>query len=487
MNKPLALLCACLASLALSGCRVGPSYVRPSAPTPPAFKELPPAAYDPSAWRVASPAESAMRGEWWKDFHDPQLDKLESLVDGANQQLKEADAHYRIAAAYVKFYRADKAPTIGVAPFLGAERESYNQPYFVKMLNDPNGVGDLSLPFSFNYEVDLWGRIHRMVEQAGDNAQATAADRDNIRLSLHAEVASDYFDLRAADAQEKLLRDTVTAYREALQLTEDRFTGGASPESDVSQARTQLDAAAVLESDIMVERARFEHAIAVLIGEAPHELNLPQMPVNIQPPDIPVVPGFLPAQLLERRPDIAAAERRMAAANEQIGIAKAAYYPQLNLAASAGVVGTSALNWFTWPARFFSVGGAISETLYDHGRRASLSEIARSNYDASVASYRQTTLNAFGEVEDNLAALRQLETEQKQQREATAAAQDTLDLFNTRYEGGVDAYLQVVISQTTLLQNQRNEIDIQRRRLDDTVSLYRTLGGGWNVGQLPKP
>jgi NodT family efflux transporter outer membrane factor (OMF) lipoprotein len=487
MKKPLAVLCTGLASLAISGCRIGPTYVRPSAPTPPAFKELPPAPYDSNAWRVASPAESAMRGEWWKDFHDSQLNGLESHVDEANQELKEADAHYRTAVAFVKFHRADKAPTIDIAPFLGAERESFNQPYFVKMLNDPNGVGDLSLPFSFNYEVDLWGRIRRQVEQAGDNAQATAADRENIRLSLHAAVASDYFNLRAADAQDKLLRDTVTAYQEALQLTEDRFNGGAAPESDVTQARTQLDAATVLETDIAVERAQFEHAIAVLIGEAPHELNLPQTPLNVQPPDIPVVPGLLPAQLLERRPDIGAAERRMAAANEQIGIAKAAFYPQLNLAASAGVVGTSALNWFTWPARFFSVGGAISETLYDHGRRASLSEIARANYDASVASYRQTTLNAFGEVEDNLAALRQLEIEQKQQREATAAAQSTLELFNTRYEGGVDAYLQVVISQTTLLQNQRNEIDIQSRRLDDTISLYRTLGGGWNVSQLPKP
>jgi NodT family efflux transporter outer membrane factor (OMF) lipoprotein len=487
MKNPLFLAYSGLALLILSGCRVGPNYVRPSAPTPPAFKEVPPAAYDPMSWNVAQPAESAIRGEWWKDFHDSQLDELEGQVDKANQKLKEADAHYRTALAYVKLYRADKAPTIGVSPFIGVERESYNQPYFVRLLSDPSGVGNLSLPFSFNYEVDLWGRVHRLIEQAGDNAQATAADRENIRLSLHVQVANDYFDLRAADAQEKLLRDTVGAYQEALQLTEDRFNGGVAPESDVTQARTQLDAAAVLESDIVVERARFEHAIAVLIGKPPSELAIPQTPVSVQPPDIPVVPGLLPAQLLERRPDIAAAERKMAAANEQIGIAKAAFYPQLNLAASAGVVGTSALNWFTWPARFFSVGGAISETLYDHGRRASLSEIARANYDASVASYRQTTLDAFGEVEDNLAALRQLEIEQKQQRGATAAAQSTLDLFNTRYEGGVDAYLQVVISQTTLLQNQRNEIDIQRRRLDDTISLYQTLGGGWNVSQLPKP
>ena len=485
MNRSLPLIPATAVLLLLTGCMVGPKYKQPAAIMAPSFKEA-----DPSPagdrWRPGKPSDQTLKGDWWRMYQDPQLDALEAQVNDANQTLKVAEANFRSARTAIGFARSKEAPTVGAGTSVDTVRESANEPYFLTNLAN-NGGGDFSSPIDLKYEIDLWGRIRRQVEQAGDNAQATAAERENIRLSLHAAVASDYFNLRAADAQDKLLRDTVTAYQEALQLTEDRFNGGAAPESDVTQARTQLDAATVLETDIAVERAQFEHAIAVLIGEAPHELNLPQTPLNVQPPDIPVVPGLLPAQLLERRPDIGAAERRMAAANEQIGIAKAAFYPQLNLAASAGVVGTSALNWFTWPARFFSVGGAISETLYDHGRRASLSEMARANYDASVASYRQTTLNAFGEVEDNLAALRQLEIEQKQQREATAAAQSTLELFNTRYEGGVDAYLQVVISQTTLLQNQRNEIDIQSRRLDDTISLYRTLGGGWNVSQLPKP
>ena len=488
--KKLPLLSLGLAALTLTGCRVGPTYQKPVSMAPPAFKETPPASFgEAEGWKVAQPADAQLRGDWWTMFGDSQLDALEAKVDGANQSLKAAEANYRAAQAYVGFYRANRAPTVGVAPFIGATRQSTNQPYFNQSssLAGADAVGNFSLPFSLNYEVDLWGRIRRSIESAGDQAQATAADRENLRLSLHAELAQDYMDLRAADAQQKLLSETVEAFQRALQLTQDRYEGGAAPLSDVSQARTQLQTAQVQETDVEVQRTRLEHAIAVLTGEPPANLTLPRTPLTIAPPVFPVVPGMLPSQLLERRPDIAAAERRTAAANEQIGIAQAAFYPTLSISAVAGFTGTSAVNWFTWPSRFFSVGPTFAQTLYDHGRRRSLTDVARAEYDNTVADYQQTTLTAFAQVEDNLAALRELQKEAVQQRDATASAQQSLDLFNVRYEGGVDTYLQVITWQTALLQNQRNDIDLQRRQLDATVLLVKALGGGWNTSQLPKP
>jgi NodT family efflux transporter outer membrane factor (OMF) lipoprotein len=479
-----------LAALAITGCRVGPTYVRPAATAPTTFKEAPPDAFGAdNGWKTAQPADTQVKGDWWTMFGDAQLNALEPQIDGANQTLKAAEANYQAAQAEVAFYRANRAPTVGVAPFLGGQRSSSNQPYFNQnsAAAGANGVGNLSLPFALNYEVDLWGRVRRSIAQAGDQAQATAADRENIRLSLHAELAMDYLDLRASDGQKKLLHETVGAFERALQLTQDRYDGGASPLSDVSQARTQLQAAQVQETEVDVQRTHLEHAIAVLIGKAPAQLTLARTPVTVDPPVLPVVPGLLPSQLLERRPDIASAERHVAAANEQIGITMAAFYPQLSISATAGFIGTSAVNWFTWPSRFFAVGPTFSQTLYDHGRRRSLTDVARANYDGTVAQYQQTTLTAFGQVEDNLAALHQLEIEAGQQTAATASAQQSLDLFNVRYEGGVDTYLQVITWQTSLLQNQRNDIDIVRRRLDSTVLLIKALGGGWNTAQLPKP
>ncbi|AFL87602.1 efflux transporter, outer membrane factor lipoprotein, NodT family [Terriglobus roseus DSM 18391] len=488
--KRLALIGISAIALTVTGCRVGPNYVRPAATaTPPSFKEQPPSTFSAEGWKVAQPADMLVKGDWWTMFGDAQLNALEAQVDPANQSLRAAEANYRAAAADVAFYRANRAPTVGVAPAVSTVRNSSNQPYFNQnsAAAGANGVGNLSLPFSLNYEVDLWGRVRRSIQQAGDQAQATAADRENIRLSLHAELANDYLDLRAADAQKKLLHETVGAFLRALQLTQDRYDGGAAPLSDVSQARVQLQSAQVQETDVDVQRAQLEHAIAVLIGKAPADLSIPRTPVTVAPPVIPDVPGMLPSQLLERRPDIASAERRMAASNEQIGIAEAAFYPTLSISAAAGFVGTSAVNWFTWPSRFFAVGPTLSQTLYDHGRRRSLTDIARANYDSTVADYQQTTLEAFQQVEDNLAALHQLEVEAEQQRGATASAQQSLDLFNVRYEGGVDTYLQVITWQTSLLQNQRNDIDIQRGRLADTVLLIKALGGGWNQASLPKP
>jgi NodT family efflux transporter outer membrane factor (OMF) lipoprotein len=470
--------------LLMSGCMVGPKYVKPAAPLAPDFEET----IDwkvGDGWKVAKPDEAQLRGKWWELYGDSTLNELEEQVEPSNQTLKIAEADFSQARTVIHFNRAAEAPTIGTSPSISAVRNSANQPYFPSSLAN-NGSGDFTLPFDLSYEIDLWGRIRRTVTAAREEAQASAADLETARLSLHAELAVDYFEVRSADAQEQLLNDTVDAYSKALELTMNRFQGGAAPKSDVAQAQTQLDAARVLATDIKVQRAQYEHALAILIGKPPAAFSLPPAPLNVQPPQLPSVPVALPTQLLERRPDIAAAERRMAASNEQIGIAQAAYYPTLNLAAVAGLEGSSLLNWFNWPSRFWAVGPSMSETLFDGGRRRATTESARAGYDASVANYRQTVLTSFQQVEDNLVVLRELSMESVQQHEATASAEQSLRLFQNRYAGGVDTYLQVVTSQTTALTNERNNIDLMRRRLEANVLLIKAIGGGWDISALPR-
>jgi NodT family efflux transporter outer membrane factor (OMF) lipoprotein len=474
------------ALLPLSGCMVGPNYKTPSAIMAPSFKEATPASFAQNdGWKPGEPSDTRLKGDWWTLFHDARLNELEAQVDTANQTLKSAEANFRAARAQIGYARSSEAPTIGVGPSISTVRDSANQPYFPSTLAN-NGEGNFSLPVDLNYEIDLWGRVRRGVTSAREQAQASDADLENARLSLHAELALDYFGLRAADAQEKLLDDTVKAYESAVQLTRDRYEGGAAPQSDLAQARTQLDQARVQRTDIEVQRTQYEHAIAVLIGKPPAELTLPAIPLDQVSQLMPDIPGAMPAALLERRPDIAADERRMASANEQIGIAEAAFYPTLSLSAIAGFQGTSALNWFNWPSRFWAVGPGLSQTLFDAGRRRATKNITVANYDGTVADYRQTVLTAFQQVEDNLAALRVLENEARQQREATASAEQSLDLFQTRYEGGVDTYLQVVTWQTAALNNQRNDLDILQRRLDASVLLVKALGGGWDTTQMPR-
>jgi NodT family efflux transporter outer membrane factor (OMF) lipoprotein len=463
---------------------VGPKYVKPTVPMAPAFKEQPPQSFkENDGWKPAQPGDQALRGKWWETFGDPQLNELEEEVTQSNQDLKVAEARFRQARATIRFNRSAEFPTISTSPGIVNERFSANQPYFPSSLAN-NGTGAFTLPFDLSYEVDLWGRVRRTVSASREEAQATAADLQTANLSLHAELASDYFELRSADAQKQLLDDTVKAYSDAVRLTQNRFEGGAAPRSDVAQAKTQLDAAMVADTDITVTRAQFEHAIATLIGKPPAEFNLAEAPHT--PLRLPPIPVGLPTSLLERRPDIAAGERRVAEANDQIGIARAAYFPSLVIGATGGFTGTSITNWLNWPSRMWAVGPQLSETLFDAGRRRATSESATANYDGTVASYRQTTLAAFQEVEDNLAALRILETEAQQQQQATASAADTLQLFTNRYVGGVDNYLQVITAQTVLLTNQRNDIDIQRRRMDASVLLVKAIGGGWDTTQLPR-
>ena len=475
---------ASIICMLLSGCMVGPKYVRPAAPQTPSFKELS-NSNEGDGWKVAQPEDTPLREKWWELYGDTELNELEEQVDSSNQTLKIAEANFRQARAAIRFNRASEVPTIGTAPSISSVRNSANQPYFPASEAN-NGTGDFTLPLDLSYEIDLWGRVRRSVTASREEAQASAADLETARLSLHAEVAIDYFEIRSADAQERLLNDTVNAYGEALDLTKNRFDGGAAPKSDVAQAQTQLDAARVQATDIAVQRAQYEHALAILIGRPPAAFDLPPIPLNLQPPTMPSIPVALPAQLLERRPDIAAAERRMAAANEQIGIARAAYYPTLNLAAIAGFQGSSLLNWFNWPSRFWAVGPGLSETLFDAGRRRATSESAKAGYDGAIANYRETVLTSFQQVEDSIVVLRVLQTESAQQHDTTEAAKEALQLFQNRYAGGVDTYLQVVTSQTTALANERNDIDIMRRQFEANVLLIKALGGGWDVSKLPQ-
>jgi NodT family efflux transporter outer membrane factor (OMF) lipoprotein len=471
-------------AILLSGCMVGPKYVKPSVPMAPSFKEAGPDPSKPNTgWQVAQPADAAQRGMWWTIFGDAELNALEPQVATNNQDLKAADARFREARALIKYNHASMYPTVGVSPFAGGLRDSANRPYFNVAGSEGNGVGDIQLPVDLSYEIDVWGRVRRTVSAAREEAQASAGDRQTVMLSLQAELAIDYFEARSADAQAKLLEDTVKSYEEAYRITTNRFEGGVAVKSDVDQAKTQLEAARVQARDITLQRAQFEHAIAILLGEPPASFTLTEAPLDTRPP---VVPPGVPSALLERRPDISAAERRVAEANDRIGIARAAFYPTISLDGAVGVEGSSFANLFNPASLLWSIGPTLSQTIFDAGRRAAVSEQANASYDETVANYRQTTLTAFQQVEDNLVALRVLQQEAAHQHQATLAAQSAEQIFNNRYVGGLDTYLQVVTAQTTALENERNDIDIMRRQMDASVLLVKALGGGWNVTDLPK-
>jgi NodT family efflux transporter outer membrane factor (OMF) lipoprotein len=464
--------------IVLAGCMVGPKYKQPAVAVPPAYKELP----ETDQWKVAHPNAEALRTDWWEIFGDPQLNALEEQVVVSNQNLKVAEARFRQARATVRYYRAGEFPTIAISPGVQAFRYSPNQPYFPSGAGSIGSTGNFVLPFDLSYEVDLWGRIRRTVAAAREEAQASAGDLATTTLSMQADLAYDYFELRSSDSQKRLLEETVKAYADMVELTSALFNGGAAPEPDVVQARTQLDTTRVQDTDIGVMRTQYEHAIAILIGKPPAEFALAPRSEPFAPPAVPV---GLPSQLLERRPDIASAERRVAEANEGIGIARAAYFPSLTIGGAVGLQSAHISNLFTWPSRVWAIGPQASEIIYDGGRRRAGVEQARANYDATVATYRETTLEAFQQVEDNVAALRILAQEATQEEQAVEEAQHDVRLFTDLYEGGADPYLQVVTAQTTLLFNQRNEIDILRRQMDASVLLIKALGGGWNASQLP--
>jgi NodT family efflux transporter outer membrane factor (OMF) lipoprotein len=456
-----------LASLFWSGCRIGPQYQRPAAPPAPvAFKEM--AGND--QWKMATPSDGLLKGKWWEIFGDPELNRLEELVNVNNQNVKQAEAQFRQARTTVLANRANYYPTIGSSPAI-------TQSYIEKKSST-----SFSLPIAATWEPDLWGRVRLSVENAVSNAQVSAADLENIRLSQQALLATDYFLLAAEDMQIQVLKDTIVAYEKNLQLTINRYNGGVASKSDITLAQTQLSGAKAQSTDLHIARAQDEHAIAMLTGQLPASLEIGVSQIAGPPPPIPM---GVPSQLLERRPDIAANERQVAAANASVGIAETAYYPTLTLSATPGLLANNLPNLFTFASRSFSTGPSLSQTLFDFGRRGAAWEGAKASYDATVAAYRQTVLAAFQEVEDDLANLRYLAEEAVQEQEAVVASQQALSLEMDRYRAGTDSYLNVITTQTIALGDQQTAITILQRRMSAAVDLVKALGGGWDASTLP--
>jgi NodT family efflux transporter outer membrane factor (OMF) lipoprotein len=460
----------------LCGCAVGPDYKRPDAPSSSAFKEQPPA----GAWKQAQPADGALRDKWWELFGDAQLDALEERINVSNQTLKSSTGQYLAARDQIRVAHAAYFPTLGVGPSVSRIRLSENQPNTLRGTTNFN-YNILALQGQAQWEPDLWGQVRRTVEQARADAQASAADLANVALSLHAELAADYFLMRGLDTQKQLLDTTLQSDADELQLARVRFAGGVANAVDVAQAETQYLQVKAQGIDVEVTRTQFEHAIATLIGVPAATFALAPSPLGAK---LPVVPPGVPSQLLERRPDVAAAERRLAAANAQIGIAVAAYYPNITLSATGGFESGSLASWLQIPSLFWSLGASALETLFDAGRRHALTDQARDLYEAQVATYRQSVLGAFQEVEDNLSALRILADEAEAQSAAVESARQSLALSNKRYKGGVTTYLEVLTAQTIQLSNERTQADVATRRFTASVQLIRALGGGWTREQL---
>ncbi|MGD0230753.1 MAG: efflux transporter outer membrane subunit [Syntrophorhabdales bacterium] len=460
---------ACAVLLALTACTVGPNYVRPPAVTSASFKEM-------DGWKQAEPKDRVLRGKWWEIFQEPGLNALEEQVNISNQNVAQAEAQFRQAKALVQVARSAYFPTVSVGPSFTRSFQTTSPTV------QPAPYSLLSLPVEATWEPDLWGRVRRSVESSRATAQATAADLEGALLSAQTQLAEDYFQLRALDAQKQILDATVEAYGKSLRLTRNRYEGGIASRADVLQADTQLKTTQAQAIDVGVQRAQLEHAIAILIGKAPAGLSLPQEPLEAPPPAIPM---SLPSALLERRPDIAGAERRMASANAQIGVAIAAFYPNVTLSGAAGYQSTGLSNWLTWPNRLWSFGTSVSEVVYEGGLRRAQTEQARAAYDATVATYRQTVLTGFQEVEDNLAALRILEQEAAVEAAAVTAAEQSLAVITNQYESGIVAYLNVITAQTTVLSNRITALNILGRRLTAAVLLINALGGGWNASDLP--
>jgi NodT family efflux transporter outer membrane factor (OMF) lipoprotein len=473
-HSRLAALCAAAITI-FAGCTVGPNYVHPSAEVPADFKET------PANWKQAQPSDAVSKGKWWEIYQDPQLNELEEKINVSNQTLKAEQEQFAQARAALRITRSNLFPNVSTTPAISRTHIAPNQPLF-NSVTETKDYNTFIIPVDVSYEVDLWGRVRRTVEASRSEAQATGADLANVSLSLHAELAGDYFQLRGLDAQKQLLDSNVDAFEKALELTESRFHGGLASAVDVAQAQTILDTTRAEATDLGVQRSAFEHAIAVLIGKPASQFSLPQIPLSAPPP---VIPSGLPSDLLERRPDISAAERRVQEQNANIGVARAAYYPQITLNGTGGFESTAITTLLQGPSGFWMLGGQAAEYLFDGGARRGASEQAKAAWNQSVDNYRQTVLVAFQEVEDNLAALRILESEADQEAEAVNSAQHSLSLSITRYRGGVTNYLEVTTAQSAALADEVTAVNILTRRLAASVLLIKALGGGWNVSQIP--
>src|SRR5580704_14967603 len=463
-----------LGMLLVAGCTVGPNYKRPTAEVPAVYKEV-------GDWKPAQPNDQNLGGNWWEIFQDPQLNALEAQVNVSNQNLKAAEAQYTQARAVLRYNRAAYYPTITGGASATRNRISNHRPASVVA----NGItyNDYQIPLELSYELDVWGRVRRTVESYREQAQASAADLATVNLSMHAQLALDYFQARTLDAEEQLLNSTVAQYEQALELIENRYAGGIASDLEVQQATTQLETTRAQAIDVGVARAQYEHAVAILIGKPPADFSLAALPLTASPPPIP---AGLPSELLERRPDIAASERRMAAANAQIGVAKAAYYPTISLGATGGFASGVITTLLSGPSILWSAGASAVAPIFDAGRRRANMDQARAAYDETVANYRETVLTGFQQVEDNLAALRILEKEADTQQRAVLASQKSLDLSLTRYRGGITSYLEVTTAQSAALSDQVTAVSILGRRMTSAVLLVQALGGGWDRSALPE-
>jgi len=461
-----------VALLAASGCAAKTVYHQPPAvAAPPEFLES-------ANWKPSQPLDGSLRGNWWEMFGDSGLNALEVRVDVSNETLKMAAARFDEARAAIRGARADLFPQVTVSPSISRVDPSGQRP------TSPSSApyGDFVLPIDATWEPDVWGRVRSNINASRAAAQATAADLENIRLSLHAELAIDYFTLQGLDREQRLLEQAVFGYERALEFATNRFRGGIVSAADVDQAETQLETTRAQVVDVQVDRAQFQHAIAVLVGQSPSSFVLPAAALEATPPDVPV---GVPSDLLERRPDIAAAERRMAQAGANVGVTQAAFYPLLTLGASAGFEASSFGNWLAAASNFWSVAPAAIVTVFDGGRRRAASDEAKAAFVETEAAYRSSVLDAFREVEDQLSTLRLLEQEAEIQARASAAAERSLTQANNRYQGGVVTYLEVVTAQTRTLENERAEVSILSRRMAASVQLLKALGGGWTVASLP--
>lgn len=459
----------------LGGCAVGPDYKRPDVPMSDSYKEV-------EGWKEAAPADSNPRGPWWTVFNDPVLNDLMEQVNISNQTVRQAEAQFRQALALLRVSRSSYFPVItgGVS----YTRELRSATFSQSQISGGIPISDYLLPVDLSWEADVWGRIRRTVEVSRENARASAADLESALLSARATLAQTYFQLRTVDSQIQLYSESVIAYQDALRLTQNRFASGVAGRADVAQSEIQLTSTEAQLIELKVQRSQLEHALAILTGKPPAAFSMPFLILTALPPPIPV---GIPSELLERRPDIAAAERRVAAANAQIGVAKAAFFPRFTLAASAGYESTDLSKWLTWPSHFWSLGPALTQTLFAGGSLLATQDEARAAYDASVALYRQTVLTAFKDVEDNIAALRILEEESAKQDAAVAAAQEFLKITNNQYRQGLVGYLNVIVAQTAALSTRRTAVDITGRRMVAAALLIKALGGGWTMSSLPKP
>jgi NodT family efflux transporter outer membrane factor (OMF) lipoprotein len=462
-----------LGFLFFGGCSVGPKYVKPTAQIPPAYKEN-------ANWKTAQPSDQAERGKWWEIFQDLQLNSLEEKVDVSNQSLRAAVDRYQEARDVLRQTRSAYYPLVTASVTPSQNRQSKNKALFGG--TSPVNYSDLVLQGGLSYEADVWGSVRHSVQSSRELAQASAADLETLRLSLHAELALDYLTLRGLDAQKQLFDTNVDAFQKALDLTEQRFRGGVASREDVDLADTQLEQTRAEDIDITSQRDQFEHAVAVLIGKPASAFRLDPAAMPTAPP---VPAAGLPSELLERRPDIAGAERRVASANEQVGIARAAFFPTFTLGLIGGFESQSFPNWLTGPSALWAIGGTAAETVFDAGRRRAVSDQTIATYDEMVADYQQTVLTSFQEVEDSLSDLRVLDDENKTQDAAVAAANRALDQSTNRYKGGLDTYLTVITAQSAALANERTAVSLQTRRLTSTVLLVKALGGGWDVSKLP--